>query len=134
MINNYPIAPLFPNGLLLNLLIQQMPNVWPADLFPAEYSVKGAANAVITAGTLKVETVRVLTPQEQADALNHFAIHNPADGVPAGVTIATLPEPTIAGVWFFVSDLERSTGPGAGTMAYSNGTEWRRGTDDALVS
>lgn len=134
-INNYPVATDFANGLLLDLLTQEMPAVWPSDVFPAQYSAAGPPGSVINTGNLKIETARILTSQENQDALNHFQVHNPADGVPAGVTIATLPPPTMpgAGVLFFVSDLAQGVGPGMGTMAYSNGTEWRRVSDDALV-
>ena len=131
--NNYQIQTDFPNGLLLDLLIQQMPAVWPADLFPAGYAVRGPPRGVITSGLLEIVTPRDLTPDENTDALARFATHDPADGAPRGVTIATLPSPISAGDLQFVSDLNHATGPGIGTMAYSNGVEWRRVSDDALV-
>lgn len=131
--NTYTIAPNFPNGLLLDLLIQQMPAVWPSDLFPAGYTVNGPPFSTVTAGVLVIETPRVLTVQENTDALNQFQIHDPGDGIPPGVTIATLPPPTTAGLMMYVSDLARGTDPGAGTMAYANGTQWRRVSDDFLV-
>lgn len=132
--NTYPIAPNFPNGLLLDLLIQQMPAVWPADLFPSEYTVNGPPFSTVNSGTLIIETPRVITAQENADALAQFTIHDPADGLPFGLTIATLPAPDPAGNVQFVRDLARATGPGLGTMAYSNGVEWRRMSDDSLVT
>ena len=34
----------------------------------------------------------------------------------------------------YVRDLDHATGPGVGTMAYSNGTAWRRIADDAAIN
>lgn len=131
--NNYPIVSNFPNGLLLDLLIQEMPTVWPADLFPASYVTNGPPRGTQTSGQLTIETPRDLTAQENTDALNHFAVHDPDDGVPVGLTMATLPDPSPAGQLQYVRDLARATGPDFGTMAYSNDIEWRRVADDALV-
>jgi hypothetical protein len=131
--NNYPIAPLFPKGLLLDLLIQEMPTVWPADLFPAGYTTNGPPRGTQTSGALTITTPRDLTSDENTDALNQFAVHDPDDGVPVGLTMATLPDPSPAGQVQYVRDLARATGPDVGTMAYSNGIEWRRFSDDALI-
>lgn len=133
-INVYPIAPSFPAGLNLDLLIQKMPSVWPPDLFPAEYIAHGkpGPTGVITAGALDIVTPRVLTAGEQADAEAHFLAHNPTDAVALGFLVAELPPPTPA-MTVYVRDLARATGPGVGTMAYCNGTEWRRISDDAVV-
>ncbi len=135
MANNvYPIAPGFPLGLNLDLLIQKMPSVWPSDLFPAEYIARGkpGPTGIITAGTLDIVTPRPPTTGEQADAEAHFLLHNPTDAVALGFLVAELPTPTQV-MMVYVRDLDRATSPGVGTMAYSNGTEWRRFADDAVV-
>lgn len=135
MANNiYAVPPNFPNGLLLNLLITQLPGVWPSDLFPVIPTLNGRATSVVTTGTLELDTARVVSLQENADALALFAVHNPAtDQALPGLTIAQLPPPSPAGQQEYVRDLDRTTGPGVGTMAYSDGSAWRRSTDDVLV-
>lgn len=136
MINNvYPIGPSFPSGVKLDLLIQEMPSVWPADLFPSEYTARGkpGPTGVITAGTLEIVTPRVLTAGEEAGAEAHFLLHDPTAPVAGGFLIADLPPPTLAGLSVYVRDLDRAIGPGVGTMAYSDGIAWRRFADDALV-
>lgn len=45
------------------------------------------------------------------------------------VTVATLPNPSPAGRWVFVSDEA-----GGAVPAFSDGTNWRRVTDRAVVS
>jgi hypothetical protein len=135
MANNiYPVPVHFPNGLLLNLLITQLPEIWPADLFPVVPTLNGRTTDVVTTGTLELETPRDLTVQENDDALALFQLHDPASQTQApGLTIAQLPPPSPAGLSVYVRDLDRSVGPGVGTMAYSNGVEWRRFADDAVV-
>lgn len=133
-LNRYPVAVNFPNGLLLDLLIQEMPDVWPASVFPVGYAVDGRPRKTLTAGLLEIETARELTAGENGDAIAQFILHNPANGAPQGVTRATLPPASVAGDTIFISDLDRATGPGAGTMAYSDGIAWRRVADDELVN
>ncbi len=135
--NTYAVPPSFPNGLNLALLIQEMPTVWPADVFPAEYSANGkiAEPDGITTGQLLIVTDRALTVPENDDALAHFLVH--AGGTSAvGTRIIDLPDPatTDLGLSLFVVDAPRDPPIGGfGTMLYADGTNWRRFADDAVI-
>ena len=52
-----------------------------------------------------------------------------AEGVAQGCTVATLPAPEPAGRIVFVADES-----GGAVLAYSDGADWRRVTDRAIVS
>lgn len=133
--NTYPVPGTFPNGLNIDLLAQEMPAVWPPDLFPAEYSANGRPGEPngITTGILEIETPRALTTPENDAALAHFLIHAGGTATP-GTRLADLAPPGqgAQGRWQYVVDAPRQ-GAGVGTMLYDDGTNWRRGTDDGVI-
>lgn len=134
-INIYAVAPNFPAGLSLVLLVREMRAVWPADLHMSEYSHRRGRPGSAT-GTLEIETPRVLTAPEEAAALAHFQVH--AGGTaPVGIMLAELPGAAERmGGAVFVSDAARKPGPngGNGTMLYSDGANWRRFADDEVMA
>lgn len=134
--NTFNVAQNFPLGILLDLLIQEMRTVWPSDLRTASFSLDGPPRRTVTVGRLDINTPRDLTLDERSAALAHFQnVHNPANGVLHGLTVAQLNEIAPAGVrTVYVRDLDRAVGPGVGTLAYSNGIEWRRVSDDQLIT
>lgn len=131
--NLYPVSSNFPIGLNQNLLATQMPSVWPADAFPADYTTNGRPGQTVTTGTLVINTSRELTPAENAAAVAFFQTHDPNDATPLGTTIAELPIGAPAGTSAYVRDLPRATGPGDGAMAYSDGQVWRRFSNDLAL-
>lgn len=138
--NTYPINTKFPNGLNLNLLIREMHVVWPADLQPAEFTVHGGGRPGGTGfitGTLTIETPRALTAQENTDAEVHFFVHVGSD-LPTGTVLATLQPPGQGPVGraVYVEDAAKAgNGPtGNGTMLYTDGTNWRRFSDDEVIA
>lgn len=135
--NIYPVPTDFPNGLNLDLLITEMPSVWPADVFPAEYTANGKSREPdgITTGILTIETDRALTIAENNDALAHFQVH--AGGTAkVGLTLAFLQPPSSVppGLMLYVTDAPRSPPiGGVGTMLFADGTNWRRVSDDVII-
>lgn len=133
--NTYQIASDFPNGLNPDVLIQEMPDVWPADLFPAVYEARGRPGPTgITSGTLQIETPRELTTSENDDALAHFQVHAGGSVVPP-LKGSQLPAASdVKGTWTFLADEPQSRNGGIGCMVYSDGTNWRRISDDTIAS
>ena len=135
--NNYPIAANFPNGLNLDVLIQEMPSVWPADLFPAVYLARGRPGPTgITSGSLQIETPRALTTSEDDDALAHFLVHAGGSEVP-NLKGFQLPAASDAkGTWTFLADEPKSpNGNGTlGTMVYSDGENWLTISDNKIAT
>ena len=133
--NTYPIATNFPNGLNIDVLIQEMPSVWPADLFPAIYIARGRPGPTgITSGSLEIETPRELTTTETEDALDHFLVHAGGIETPP-LKGSQLPAASDArGTWTFLTDEPQSQNGAVGTMVYSDGVNWRRISDDNIAS
>ena len=132
--NTYPVATKFPNGLNLDALIREMPSIWPADLFPAVYQVRGGrpGPAGITSGSLKIETPRALTTSENDDAEAHFQAHAGGNDAPI-LRGSELPAASDAkGTWTFLADEPQSGSSELGTMVYSDGTNWRRVSDNTI--
>ena len=134
--NNYPIAPNFPNGLNLPALKLEMPTVWPADLRRVSYTLltRPSGPRGVTKGVLQIDTPRDLTRAEKKAAKAHFQTH--AGGrVRPGLRGSQLsPAGEAAGTWTFIADEPQSGGAGLGCVVYSDGTNWRRISDDALAS
>lgn len=135
--NTYAVPPNFPNGLNLNLLIQEMPTIWPADVFPASYSANGKPSEPdgITSGQLLIVTARILTVPENDDALAHFQLHTGGTAA-VGRRLVDLPAAADAepGLSLFVVDAPRDPPIGGfGTMLYADGTNWRRFADDVVI-
>lgn len=135
--NTYPVPPNFPNGLNLDLLITEMPTVWPADVFPATYTANGRPSEPngITTGTLWIQTARVLTVAEDAAALAHFQVHAGGTGA-VGLRIAFLEDPSLVepGLILFVVDAPRNPPIGGfGTVLFADGINWRRVSDDVII-
>ena len=135
--NTYPIAPNFPNGLNLDVLIQEMPTVWPADLFPAIYVARGRPGPTgITSGSLQIETPRALTTSENDDAEAHFQVHAGGNVVPP-LQGSQLPAASdVPGTWTFLADEPKSpNGNGTlGTMVYSDGENWLTISDNKIAT
>lgn len=135
--NTYPVPPNFPNGLNLDLLITEMPGVWPADVFPASYTANGRSTEPfgITTGQLVIETARVLTVPENDAALSHFQVHAGGTGA-VGLTIAFLENPATVepGLILYVVDAPRNPPIGGfGTVLFADGVNWRRVSDDVII-
>lgn len=130
--NNYDIAVVFPIGLLLNRLIQEIPTVWPADLLPALYTQDGRPFVTVVAGNLLIETPRALAGTENADALALFLLHDPTLGLFRGITLLTRPAPEVGGL-HYVRDGPKQGG-GLGALEYSDGLVWRQLSNDAIVA
>lgn len=134
--NIYPVAPNFPNGLNLPVLKLELPSVWPADLRRINYTLNARPSGPngVTAGVLTIDTPRELTRDEDTAAKNHFQTH--AGGrVKPGLRGSQLPPASESrGIWTFVADEPQSGGGVLGTMVYSDGTNWRRISDDVIAS
>lgn len=133
--NSYAVPPNFPSGLNIDLLAQEMPTVWPADLLPASYSADGRPGEPngITTGILEIETQRALTVSENDAALAHFLTHAGGTARP-GTRLVDLAPPGqgAQGRWQYVVDAPQQ-GAGSGAMLYDDGVNWRRGTDGAII-
>ena len=73
-ISKFRVNLFFPNGLNLDVLIREMPTVWPEDLFPAQYGVNARKSGPrgVTRGLLEIETPRAITEAESAAATTHL--------------------------------------------------------------
>lgn len=136
-LNTYAVPPNFPNGLNVDLLVTEMPGVWPADVFPVTYVANGRSTEPlgITTGQLVIDTARVLTVPENNDALAHFQTHAGGTGA-VGLTIAFLQDPALSdpGLILFVVDAPRNPPIGGfGTLLFADGTNWRRVSDDVII-
>lgn len=134
--STYKVKPRFPNGLNLDLLIQEMPTVWPKDLFPAQYSVDARKSGPkgLTRGTLTIETPRDITADERAAAITHFSTH--AGGTAeVGTRIQDLRPPGKGplGRMVYVVDAPWGDGGAVGCHLYDDGTSWRRTSDHGKV-
>lgn len=136
--NIYAIPPTFPAGVIPGQLNEYLVPVWPADVFPIDTlaRTKPDANGVLTTGNLEIETQRVLTTQENDDALAAFLIFVPLIIVGGGRLTSQLEYggPT-NGVQVYVSDAPRQGG-GSGVLCYwaVSDRTWRRVRDDSTVA
>lgn len=129
----YDIATVFPNGMVLRELAQELEDVWPPDLFPVDIvSTGGNPTRAATKGELRIFTPRRVTRAERDAADDHFKdVHNTAPPKP-GVTLRTLNPPEPAGQVEYVRNAPKAGG-GRGCLCYSTGVDWRRSSDDEIV-
>ncbi len=134
--NNYSIPPTVPAGVIPGQLSLYLTPVWPADVFPIDTLTrsKPGVGGVVTTGNLEIETQRVLTTQENDDALAAFLLFVPTVNVGGGTLIAQLEAGTRNGQTVYVVDEPRQ-GSGTGVLCYwaVDDRTWRRVRDDVTV-
>lgn len=136
--NSYAVAPNFPQGVILDQLTEEMPSVWPGDVFPISTLHRGKPGAgwLISAGSIVITTARVLTTPENDAALAHFQLHVPVVDGQGGMNEAQLGAGHFNGETAFVLDEPRQGNATSGVVCYWDGRDrtWRRIRDDVLVA
>lgn len=137
---DFDVPTSFPNGLNLRLLVKQMHDEWSSDLRDCDFTANGKPSPTngIQSGTLLICTKRALTADDISSANAIFIKHvgAPTSVIP-GRTLDSLmaANKAVRHPPVVVSDVERMAGPngGMGALVYSDGSNWRRASDDTIV-